>query len=419
MTVRTYRWFGRSASVGAFMVPGLALWLPSGYSYGAALLLLAALASAPVWWRRPAPRAAWWLTAAFSCMAALWLLDVGATWGWGSMDRPAKYLLALPCIFYLMTFEPRASWLWMGVAVGAVGSGLVAIYQICVRQLPRADGFTNAIQYGNLSMLLAVMSGLLLVVQWRRWVAWQRLLLGAAIVLGAVGSVLSQSRGGWLALVLLLPVCAWLLVRTTGQRRVYWGLCVLAIAAAALSQVPAVEQRVDEARQEMQVYQQRGDGRSSVGQRLAHWQLAWQMGWDRPFTGWGRAGYEQEKARRVAAGLAHPVVLEFGHAHNEVLDLFAKRGLPGVLLLFAFYGIPLVMFWPTARRIRDGAGKMDRESLSLCLVGVMLPLSYIGFGLTQVFLAHNSGNMFYLFMCPLVLAALHERRARIGCGRPF
>jgi O-antigen ligase len=399
------------------MVPGLALWLPSGYSYGAVLLLLAALASAPVWWRRPAPPAAWWLTAAFSCMAALWLLDVGAAWGWGSMDRPAKYLLALPCIFYLMTFEPRASWLWMGVAVGAVGSGLAGLYQALVLALPRANGFTNAIQYGNLSMLLAVMSGLLLVVQWKRWVLWQRWLLVAAIVLGGTGSVLSQSRGGWLALVLLLPVCAWLLVRTTGQRRVYWGLCAIALAAAALSQVPAVEQRVDEARHEMQTYQQQGDGRSSVGQRLAHWKLAWQMGWDRPLTGWGRAGYEAEKARRVAAGLAHPVVLEFSHAHNEALDLFAKRGLPGVLLLLAFYGIPLVMFWPTAHRIRDGAGKMDRESLSLCLMGVLLPLSYIGFGLTQVFLAHNSGNMFYLFMCPLLLAALHERRARIGCGR--
>lgn len=416
--MKTYRWFGRCASVGAFMVPGFALWLPSGYSYGAVLLLLAALVSAPVWWKRPAPRSAWWLTIAFSCMAALWLLDVGATWGWGSMDRPAKYLLVLPCIFYLMTFEPRASWLWMGVAVGAVGSGIVGLYQTFVMALPRANGFTNAIQYGNLSMLLAVMSGLLLVVQWRRWVLWQRLLLAAAVVLGAAGSVLSQSRGGWLALVLLLPVCAWLLVRTTGQRRVYWGLCALALVAAALSQVPAVEQRVDEARAEVQTYQQRGDGRSSVGQRLAHWHLAWQMGWDRPLTGWGRSGYIEEKARRVAAGQAHPVVLEFGHAHNEVLDLFAKRGIPGVLLLLAFYFIPLVMFWPTARRIRDGSGKMDRESLSLCLMGVLLPLSYIGFGLTQVFLAHNSGNMFYLFMCPLLLAALHERRARIGCGRP-
>ena len=39
----THRWFSRCASIGAFMVPGLALWLQSGYSYGAALLLVGAL----------------------------------------------------------------------------------------------------------------------------------------------------------------------------------------------------------------------------------------------------------------------------------------------------------------------------------------------------------------------------------------
>ncbi|MEY2736342.1 MAG: hypothetical protein RLZ58_1751, partial [Pseudomonadota bacterium] len=36
----------------------------------------------------------------------------------------------------------------------------------------------------------------------------------------------------------------------------------------------------------------------------------------------------------------------------------------------------------------------------------LLPLTYIGFGLTQVFFAHNSGVMFYLFMVMLVHAAL-------------
>ncbi|WP_087743022.1 MULTISPECIES: O-antigen ligase family protein [unclassified Acidovorax] len=409
------RWYGRCASIGAFMVPGLALWLPSGYSYGAVLLLLAALASAPMWWRNPVPRAAWWLTAAFVAMAGLWTLDVGTAWGMGSMERPTKYLLALPCMFYLLTFAPRVSWLWAGIAVGAVGAGLIGFYQVGMRGLERANGYTNAIQYGDLSMLLGLMSGVVLVVQWRRWNAWQRGLLAVAVALGMVGCVLSQSRGGWLALALLLPVCVWLLVRTTGQRSLYWGLTALAFAAAALSQVPAIERRLDEARQEVQTYQERGDGSSSVGQRLAHWRLAWEMGRDRPLIGWGRAGYIEEKARRVAAGQAYPSVLEYGHAHNEVLDLFAKRGLMGVLLLMAFYGIPLAIFWPTAARIRDGSGKVDNESLALSLVGVLMPLSYIGFGLTQVFLAHNSGNMFYLFMCPLVLTALHGRRARRGC----
>ena len=41
------------ASIGAFLVPGVALWLPSGYSWGAAWLLLCALAGMHQWWRRP------------------------------------------------------------------------------------------------------------------------------------------------------------------------------------------------------------------------------------------------------------------------------------------------------------------------------------------------------------------------------
>ena len=38
------------------MVPGLALWLPSGYSWGALLLLLCTLASARQWLRQPVAR---------------------------------------------------------------------------------------------------------------------------------------------------------------------------------------------------------------------------------------------------------------------------------------------------------------------------------------------------------------------------
>ena len=32
------------------------------------------------------------------------------------------------------------------------------------------------------------------------------------------------------------------------------------------------------------------------------------------------------------------------------------------------------------------------------MAGVCIPLLYAGFGMTQVFFAHNSGIMFYLFM---------------------
>ena len=41
-----------NTTVAAFLLPALALWVPSGYSYGAVLLLLGALGFAPLWLRR-------------------------------------------------------------------------------------------------------------------------------------------------------------------------------------------------------------------------------------------------------------------------------------------------------------------------------------------------------------------------------
>lgn len=56
--------------------------------------------------------------------------------------------------------------------------------------------------------------------------------------------------------------------------------------------------------------------------------------------------------------------------------------------------------------------QIDRTGLALRLTGLALPMLYAGFGLTQAFLMHNSGNMFYLFMLILIFTALQGREAR-------
>jgi len=42
---------------------------------------------------------------------------------------------------------------------------------------------------------------------------------------------------------------------------------------------------------------------------------------------------------------------------------------------------------------------------------MLFPLAYLGFGLTQVYLAHFNGNMIYLFMVLFFMAAIcgHQR----------
>ena len=406
------------ASAAAFMVPGLALWLPSGYSYGAALLLLAALVGAPWWWRAcQVSRQSGWLVLSIVVMGFVWLLDSSdGAWRWGALDRPSKYLLALPCLFFLLAYAPNPRWLWTGITLGALGSGGIALYQIGVLHLPRAAGYTNAIQYGNLCVLLALMCLVLLATRPPGVQTWHRLVMAVGVVLGLVGSVLSQSRGGWVALALIFPALALVLRPYIGWRQFAAGTAALLCALSVLVFVQrhGLEERLDMAVTEAQQFEQKGDAVSSVGQRLAHWQLAWDMGLARPLLGWGKSGYDAEKQRQVNAGQAHPFLLEFAHVHNEVLDLFAKHGLLGVLALLLFYGVPLALFWPTRARVMvpatNGGMQLDRTALALHLVGWTVPVAYIAFGLTQVFFAHNSGNVFYLFMVMLVHSCLQARQ---------
>ncbi|MBV8617524.1 MAG: O-antigen ligase family protein [Curvibacter sp.] len=405
------------SSLAAFVLPALSMALPSGYSWGAALLLLAALFTVPQWWRRPE---SWpetrWLVAAVVFMGVDWLIDAIISQGsMRGLDKPIKYFIALPCLFFVLRYPPRPRALWAGLVAGATLSGLVALYEYLVLHMDRAEGFTNAIQYGNLSLLM----GLMCLVGALTWPAgpgrrgW-RIALGVGVALGFTASLLSQSRGGWLALLFVLPLLV-LLVRhrlPTAHLAASLGALILLVLSLVVVLGHTVTSRLELAVDEARSYETTGGADNSVGQRLAHWRVAWTMGLQKPLLGWTQAGYEEEKKRMVAAGEAPPVVLIYGHAHNEFLDVFAKRGLVGLSSVLALYGVLLWMFWP-----RRGCGASD-ERKCLELAGLMMPLSYIGFGITQAFLGHNSGTMFYLFMALLFHAALlaPEPAARPSCA---
>lgn len=425
----------RMSATAAFLIPALALCLPSGYSWGALLLLCMSLLALRHWgaaFKALTPSACA-LAVAIVGMALVWALGLEASQGLRRFDRVAKYLLVLPCLLYLSLWPPRSAALRWGLVVGAFGSGSVALYQVLVLGWERASGFTNAIQYGNLSLLLALMCAL----WWAAGAAQLTRLQQAGLLWGGLwgvlGSVLSQSRGGWLALVLSAPLWAlwWLRwqrrcperrLRAAGRLRSVALGCVLLLALGLIGAIGAlkggaVAQRLALVYEESAAYWSSGQAQTSVGQRLEHWRLAWRLGLERPITGWGEAGYVQEKRRRVELGQANAVLLGFDHAHNEFLDMFAKRGLVGVGGLLLFYAVPIALFWPSRRRrpeldtqeVQEVQEVQDTQALALRVVGLALPISYAGFGLTQVFLAHNSGNMFYLFLLVLCASARNQK----------
>lgn len=409
MAVRRVPWAEHLSSLAAFAVPGFALWLPSGYSYGAVLLLLGALLTLPRWALQPRSAFTWWFAATLLAMAVVWAAQADPAEHFGRADRPAKFLLGAVCLLYVCAYPPRPRALLAGLVVGSLGAGAIAIWQIYGLHAERAWGHTNAIQYGNLALCLAAMLALYAGAVWAHLGNGARALSVLGVAAGLNASVLSQSRGGWLALLLALPLLmAWLMVH---RRRVFLpvGLGMVAmVLVLAAANTGVLKQRWDRMEQEVQVYDQRGDAGTSVGQRLEHWRFAWDIARERPLLGWGFAGYMAEKAKRAGEGLYHPSIVEYKFVHNELLDQWVKLGVTGPAMLLLFYGLPFAMFLPLVSRMqrygRDAV--LGAHALALRLCGTCIPVLYVGFGLTQVFFAHNSGIMFYVFMLMLLWAAL-------------
>lgn len=381
------------SSIAVFLLGAIALVVSSGYSVGAALLLLGGLY---VLFSRNKPtftKQDWFVLAALVIYGLMGVAEA-LLYHYSSRayDLPSRFLAAAIALFFVLKYPPRLTWLWAGLATGGILAGSWAGYQKIFLHVDRAQGFTHVIQFGNISMLtgLFCLAGL----AWactrpnkRGWI----LLLGLGAIGGIAGSLFSGSRGGWIG----LPLIALIFFRVYHQ---YFSLrlktllisAVVALAVVIYS-VPqfGVQQRVHEAINNVTLYSQ-GSSDTSVGARFEMWKGASQLFLAKPLLGWGKANYQDAMADLVAQGKASPLVLPFGHPHNELLNNAAKQGIVGILALLFLYVVPLRLFAPGLR-----AESLTQRSLATA--GFLLPIAYIDFGLSQAFLTHNSGVMVYAF----------------------
>ena len=395
-------WLPRLVNGATFLFFALSLAVKSGYSYGAALLLLTALASLPLWWRdRPRDAALRWLAAAFVAAGLLALFDViRSGGGLRGLDLPLKFLLTPLVLYFVATVPPKGRAIWAGAAVGALLGLAVACYYtvFAPEALPfgRAARFLHPIQLGNLAMLLALVTACSLRAKPR---GWQLLLTLAGTAAGVYTAFLSQTRGSFFALAWALFFLGLLSLRRRHFRARSVALSALIVAVAAplfwFANIEVIEERLAEAQHDIALYQE-GKADTSIGARFEMWRFAWQEGSRYPLFGAGTAQLNADKdAWCAAADLA-----AFGHLHNEFLDAFARRGLVGLAVLLFLFVWPLALY-------RRGEERDSPDAAALRLAGRAQVLLYSGFSLTQAALfSHNSGLLFFVLPLCLIVAAL-------------
>ncbi|MGG4605195.1 O-antigen ligase family protein [Paenalcaligenes sp. Me131] len=381
------------SSIAVFLLGAIALVVSSGYSVGAALLLLGGL-YVLCSRHKPALTKQDWLVLAALVLYGLMGIIEGLFYQYPSRayDLPSRFLAAAIALFFVLKYPPRLTWVWAGLATGGVLAGCWAGYQKIFLHIDRAKGFTHVIQFGNISMLtgLFCLAGL----AWactrpnkRGWILW--LSLGA--LGGIAGSLFSGSRGGWIG----LPLIALIFFRVYHQYfslrlKLLFSTAIVGLAVVIYS-VPqfGVQQRIHEAINNISLYTQ-GQSNTSLGARFEMWNGASQLFMAKPIFGWGKAQYKSAMTELADQGKAHPVVKMFDHPHNEILNNAAKQGIVGILALLFLYVVPLRLF-------ASGLRAASLTQRSLATAGFLLPIAYIDFGLSQAFLTHNSGVMVYAF----------------------
>jgi O-antigen ligase len=329
-------------------------------------------------------------------------------------DKQFRFLFFVPFLILLRKTGMPEKPIWWGAAAAAAASGVYAITVKAVHpEIHRVSGGGNPINYGCFSLISAFISinGMFFFEKIKKTlgVIPPTYVPVAAFCLGFTGSVLSGSRGSWLALPFLLIITVihfWIHKRL---KRIFIitaaGLvCALLVSMAVDRSV--VLRRVSEVDSAVKKYFDGIDdlatskdiGFVSIGGRLEMYRVAIEMIKENPFFGVGPGRYQKEVTKRIETGTADRAIGIYQYPHNDYLTVASCCGIPGlVIFCLTAYLLPL-------HTVYRFAGK-DRKQ-PLLWAGFILISGYMHFSVSNATLFKNIRLHYYYLMLAAIAVSM-------------
>lgn len=401
------------AAIAAALSPLLILTVQGGTGY----CYFATLAVSLLWLtraenRRHSAEVLWrykWYVAAMSAyplVIALQALLAYEVPGRG-FDAPSRLLTVAP-IFALLSAVPasRLRPMQWGCVAGALGACFWSLLIVVspeewVLSGRAGNPFTNPIPFGDTALVLGFMGAIGLAERGRPH--WEQVLRVLGLTAGCYASYASESRGGWLA----IPIMLWVLfmrfdLARVQPRRVLAAFAAsLAIGVGAGASTPVVQARLAATMSDLDRLSQ-GDANTSIGLRLQLWQASWQLFDANPLLGVGKGNLEESLAAMAEAGRASTAIVH-PHAHNELFSTVAEMGVLGLLALVMLYVGSTLYFW----RYRHSP---DPDTATAAGMGLILTLGTVVFGLTIDVFSLVMNTAFYAMTSATLLAIIANRQ---------
>lgn len=247
----------------------------------------------------------------------------------------------------------------------------------------------------ELALALIMTIPLMQVLRYESSNLWVRRGLLAAMILTAVASMGSQSRGALLALSAMAAVMWW-----RGKNRLWSGVSFLAVALLMLNFLP------DTWFQRMNTIGDYQADESAMG-RINAWWMAWNLA-RANFFGGGFDIYTPQVFNRYA-----PVPEDLHAAHSIYFQILGEHGFIGLALFLTLW----VLVWRFAGRLRLAA-RSKAETQWISNLGAMCQVSLAAYAVGGAFLSLAYFDLPYYLLVLMVVASQWMKTEGYGAQVP-
>lgn len=322
------------------------------------------------------------------------------------LDNPYKSVVFIPILLYWIqsNIEKSIRAFFLGSAFGGIIGGIVGTYGYFILHLPRAFGEQYMyIQAGDMSMTLGIFSLLGLFYKSSPKQIYKTIMV-LGMIGGMWGSIISGSRGGWM---ILLPAAIFIvyIYRKVISKKILLktiGIALVIIAGAVATPQTGIWQRYMDMKHDVHQYEN-NHVNTSLGLRFNMWKGAWHAIEEKPLIGWGVTGAQNLKKEQVKQGILVKEASEFTQVHNQPLNDWYERGILGLLTGLGIFIVPGMWFWRVIKKY-----SIHANSVIMACAGILHVAATFSYGLSQGFLEHNSGNVFFFFTLILIISLLWQ-----------
>lgn len=345
---------------------------------------------------------------AFASFPAVYLLSFAVNGLQGDLLDPnlkhlgdeLRMLLFFPVFLLFRRLRIKPVYLWNGIVIGAIAAGINAVYRyFWLAPGVRASGSYDPIAFGDISLALAMMS----VASFGSLVGENRIYRWAvplAFFLGTAASVLSATRGAWIAIPALLVIVFFYLRKYFSLVRRLVLVAVFVFVGIAVYVIPAtnVATRVQEVYREVTDYAHGKVEYGGATYRILGWHAALKVFGQHPVLGAGPGNYKPLVDRMAAAGELHKITTRHSQPGSAFLMALADCGLMGLLALAGVFLVPL---WLSIELIKSGFEQQADLGYAL----MMLVIAFLHFANFEAIFRRSFFTNFYIIMVAALLAA--------------